>query len=235
MPKQSLPRAQVGPMQLIHQKDQGEVEKPVTLEHKPGFNWIQSGKKSFAERLTRNVAVAAALLLCVVAVRNASSPETVDVFQAIQQSMTLDLNESIGKLTFVSNLLPETALVFWNSSPTISVMAPVQGDIVHVWHEAEPYIALMGASEDVRAAADGEVMNIAHGDGEERIIRIRHDNGLETMYGNLEESLVSEGDQVYEGDIIGNTIKSQPVLFELRQDGRSIDPTYLMKAVVAAP
>jgi hypothetical protein len=204
-------------------------------EKKESFAWLRSGKMRFAEKLTRNVAIAAAILLCSVAIRNGALPQTEDVFSAIQQSVNMNLDETLGKLTFVSSLLPESALVFLNSSESTQVTAPVHGEIVHAWREAEPYIALLGVSSDVRAAADGEIMNVAHGDGEERIVRIRHGNGLETMYYNLEECYVAEGDKVFEGDIIGHTADKQPVYFELRRNGRSIDPTTLMKEVVTIP
>ncbi len=247
MSNRPLPKAQAKPMHVVHRKPMNLVQrKPMNglgnvlskepdKEKEKDMEWVKPRKKDFAERLTRNVAVAAALLLCAVAVRNAALPQAKDVFSAIQDSVTMDINESLGKLTFVSNLLPESALVFLNSNETVQVSAPVHGDIVHVFHEEEPYIGLLGVSSDVRVAADGEVMNVAHGDGEERGVRIRHEDGLETLYGNLMECFVSEGDQVYEGDIIGETAAKQPVYFEVRKNGRSVDPVPLMREVVAVP
>ena len=236
-----LPKASVAPMRVVHRKPMGEpIKRPPVKpekkkEKKDSFTWLRSGKTHFAERLTRNVAIAAAVLLCAVAIRNGALPQAQDVFSAVQQSVNMNLDETLGKLTFVSNLLPESALVFLNSNETIQVTAPVHGEIVHAWREAEPYVALLGVSSDVRAASGGQIMNVAHGDAEERIVRIRHDNGLETMYYNLEESYVAEGDKVFEGDIIGHTADKQPVYFELRRNGRSIDPTSLMKEVVTIP
>ncbi len=239
MSSRPLPKAQVKPMHVVHKNPLSgpavAPEKEPVKEEKE-IEWIKPRKKDFAERLTRNVAVAAALLLCAVAVRNAALPQSKDVFSAIADSVSMNLDESLGKLSFVSSLLPESALVFWNSSnDAVQVSAPVHGDVVHVFHEDEPYIALLGVTTDVRVAGDGEVMNVAHGDGEERVVRVRHDNGLETLYGNLQECFVLEGDQVYEGDIIGETAQKQPVFFEVRKDGRSIDPVPLMREVVATP
>ena len=232
-----LPKAQVKPMRVVHRKaaDGPNIIPPKAPEKEKKVEWVRPRKKDFAERLTRNMAVAAALLLCAVAVRNAALPQAKDVFTAIQDSVTMDLDDTLGKLTFVSNLLPQSALVFWNSNETVQVAAPVHGDIVHTFQEEEPYIALLGTSSDVRAAADGEVMTIAHGDGEERVVRVRHEDGLETLYGNLLECFVAEGDPVYEGDIIGETADKQPVFFEVRRNGRSLDPVPLMREVVAVP
>jgi len=238
MPNHPLPKAQVKPMHVVKRRPQsaGPVSMPLKQpEKEKNLEWITPKKKSFVESLTRNVAVAAALLLFVVAVRNAAIPEAKDVFTAVKDSVNMNLDETLGKLSFVSNLLPESALVFWNSDDTVQVTAPVHGDVVHTFSEDEPYVGLLGVSCDVHAAADGEVMNIAHGDGEERIVRVRHEDGLETIYGNLSQCYVTEGDQVYEGDVIGETDGKQPVYFEVRKSGRSVDPVPLMKEVVAVP
>ena len=238
MPNHPLPKAQVKPMHVVKRApntSQPVINPPKESNGEKKLEWITPKKKSFVESLTRNVAVAAALLLFVVAVRNAAIPEAKDVFTAVKDSVNMNLDETLGKLSFVSNLLPESALVFWNNADTVEVTAPVHGDVVHTFTEDEPYIGLLGVSSDVHAAADGEVMNIAHGDGEERIVRIRHEDGLETIYGNLLQCYVAEGDQVYEGDILGETAARQPVYFEVRKSGRSVDPVPLMKEVVAVP
>ncbi len=94
---------------------------------------------------------------------------------------------------------------------------------MHAWREAEPYIGLLGASQDVRGRRGRGCDEVAHGDNEERILRIRHDNGLETMYGNLAESYVSEGDHVYAGDILGlRKMDSRFILNCARMAGPSI-------------
>lgn len=238
MSNHPLPKAHVKPMHVVKRKPQMDgpvLAPPKEPEKEKKLQWITPQKKSFFDSLTRNVAVAAALLLFVVAVRNAAIPEAKDVFTAVKDGVNMNLDETLGKLSFVSSLLPESALVFWNTEDSVQVTAPVHGDVVHTFSEAEPYVGLLGVSSDVHAAADGEVMNIAHGDGEERVVRLRHDDGLETVYGNLSQCYVDEGDQVYEGDIIGETADNQPVYFEVRRSGRSVDPVPLMKEVVAAP
>lgn len=233
----NLPKAQVKPMRVVHHKplEEPAAPAPKTPAKEAGVEWVKPNRKSFADRLTRNVAMAAAILLCVVALRNAALPAAQDVFSAIKDSVTMDLDETLGKLTFVSSLLPEAALVFLDDSESIQVFAPVKGDLVHVWREEEPYIGLLGVSQDVRAAAEGDVMSVAHGENEERILRIRHGNGLETMYGNMKECYVSEGDHVYAGDLLGVTGSGQPVYFELRRNGRSINPISYLREGMTEP
>ncbi len=101
------------------------------------------------------------------------------------------------------------------------------GELTHAWSRNEPYIELTGAVADVRAVADGEVMSLAHGPDEEKILRLRHDDGMESLYGNLQSCWVEEGAYVYAGDLIGQTRAGLPLCFELRRDGRSVDPTLI--------
>jgi murein DD-endopeptidase MepM/ murein hydrolase activator NlpD len=65
-------------------------------------------------------------------------------------------------------------------------------------------------------------------------VRVRHPGGYETMYGHASRLLVRDGDDVAAGQVIalsGNTGRSTaPHLhFEVRRDGRSIDPLAVVK------
>ena len=68
-------------------------------------------------------------------------------------------------------------------------------------------------------------MSLAHGPGEERILRIRHENGVETLYGNLKECFVEAGSMVESGQVIATLLPDTPLAFELRINGRSVDPS----------
>lgn len=181
------------------------------------------------DRLVRNLAVVGGLVLVVIAVRNSSIPEAQSVFGAIQESAGMQWDESIGKLSFVNSLLPEEIQEVWSETADISVFAPLNGEIVHVWSQSEPYLLIAGAVSDVRASADGEVMSIAHGMEEERILRVRHDDDTETIYGNLQSCFVEVGDRVASGDVIGTLLSNHPLAFEVRVDGRSVDPSDQLK------
>ncbi|MDD3336545.1 MAG: M23 family metallopeptidase [Eubacteriales bacterium] len=207
--------------------------KSVTLE-KSNAEWIDCSKKSKglftlqADRLIRNLAVAGGLLLVVVAVKNAGVPEAQSVFSALQTSVNTEWDESVGKLSFVNGLVPEALQEVWSEKESLSVYAPISGETVHSWTQSEPYLEVMGIVSEVRAVAPGEIMSIAHGLDEERIIRIRHDDGTESVYGNLEECFLEVGDRVYAGDVIAEVLAGKPLAFELRRDGRSINPDGLM-------
>jgi len=184
------------------------------------------------DRLVRNFAVVGALVLVLIAVRNSSLPEAQSVFGVIQDSAALKWDESIGKLSFVNGFFPEEIREVWNESTALTVFAPVRGRIIHAWSREEPYLLMESSSENVRAAADGEVMSVAHGVNEERILRLRHVDGSDSIYGNLESCHVETGDFVAAGDVIGTLINGRPLAFEARSDGRSVDVSQRMLAFV---
>jgi len=83
--------------------------------------------------------------------------------------------------------------------------------------------------DEVKAAFEG-VVRIAHYDGDYgRVVVIRHNNGLETLYGHLSKMHVKEGEKVEAGDVIGlggNTGRStgSHLHFEVRYLGEPINP-----------
>jgi murein DD-endopeptidase MepM/ murein hydrolase activator NlpD len=82
----------------------------------------------------------------------------------------------------------------------------------------------------VKAAMDGEVVLAAKtGTGYGNVVVLRHDLGYVTIYGHMSVIIAREGETARQGRVIGgvgSTGKSTgPHLhFELRHDGRPIDP-----------
>ncbi|MBR5547689.1 MAG: M23 family metallopeptidase [Clostridia bacterium] len=138
-------------------------------------------------------------------------------------------NENVGKLTFVNSILPAEIREVWQETPGISLFSPVQGEIVHAWSQEEPYLLLNSVDGDIRAAAGGEVMAVAHGVNEEKILRVRHWDGTESVYGNLKQSYVDVGAEIHAGEILGEVLDLQPLAFEMRMNGKSVDVTNSLK------
>ncbi len=71
------------------------------------------------------------------------------------------------------------------------------------WYNAIDFAGKCG--DPVYAAAAGVVQRVAYGwnGGGGNNIRIEHPNGVITYYGHIQKSLVSIGDQVSQGDVIG--------------------------------
>ena len=185
--------------------------------------WLQSLVRW--EQLGRNLVVVGCLFMVVVAVRNTETHQAQSVFQTIQASAGMEWDETVGKLSFVNSLLPQQIQEVWRQTESVEVFVPANGEIVQAWSREQPYVMIDTKLSDVRSAADGEVMSIAHGPDEERIVRVRHDDGTEAVYGNLAACTVETGDRLYAGDVFARVLEGKPLAFELRVDGRSVDPT----------
>ena len=188
---------------------------------------------SIGERLIRNTAIAGALLLCVLAVRQVDAPWSAKALSGLKQAMTmrLDWGERIGKLSFVRALVPETALVFLNLSDGETLYPPVNGEITHGYSTEQPWLEYSCAGgADVIAAAAGRVTAASQGMSGDWVVLIEHDGG-ETAYGYLADAAVNVGQCVEAGDVIGHAAQNAGrVYFEARENQRPVDPTSRLKA-----
>jgi murein DD-endopeptidase MepM/ murein hydrolase activator NlpD len=86
----------------------------------------------------------------------------------------------------------------------------------------------------IRASGGGTVMAAGYDSDYGLFVLLRHPSGYETMYGHTSRLLAAEGDEVQAGQVIGlsgNSGRSTaPHLhFEVRRDGKSVDPLELVK------
>ena len=82
----------------------------------------------------------------------------------------------------------------------------------------------------VRASGNGTVIEIRDDPTYGRVVRMRHAQGYETLYGNLLEVRVTQGQRLVTGAIIALTGDSTGALpahlhFEIVRDGVQVDPT----------
>ncbi|MDI6840851.1 MAG: peptidoglycan DD-metalloendopeptidase family protein [bacterium] len=81
----------------------------------------------------------------------------------------------------------------------------------------------------VVAVADGEVAYEGIFLGYGKIVLLDHKNGFHTLYAHLSEILVTKGDKVKKGEVIGKVgttgLLEEPRLhFEVRESGKAVDP-----------
>lgn len=194
-------------------------------EKSPVVESAEDEKRGRGEAFLRNLAVAAALVLCAVTLRTGAIPSVSDTADAVLTAATDRslLDDQLGKLSFVSTLFPEAVLVF--GEQTQQLAQPVSGGtVVHAWSSAEPYTAWRTGSRQVCAAASGEVIGVYHGNGAERLVQVLGEDGLSCLYGNLSEVAVQLGDCVLTGDTLGTLLPGEDCVFEVRRDGISVDP-----------
>ena len=83
-------------------------------------------------------------------------------------------------------------------------------------------------NDNILAAFDGEVVFSGNYYGYGNLIRIKHDNGLETYYSHNSKNLVQQGDHVKAGDVIALTGRTgrattEHLHFETRINGQSVN------------
>lgn len=80
----------------------------------------------------------------------------------------------------------------------------------------------------IRAALDGQVIEVAVSDALGRLIQLEHRGNITTIYANCGEVLVKEGDVITQGQIIakaGISVSGKGQLhFEIKEEGQSVDP-----------
>ncbi len=184
-----------------------------------------ASRLSAGDRLLRNSAIACAVLLGVLALGNLRQPWAQKAVEGIEQVLTMHINldESLGQLTFVRELMPESALVFLNVSGGSELTPPAAGDVSHPWTALQPWVMFDCAGASVRAVQSGTVTAVSRmSDGRQGVL-VDHGNGLESVYAGLTEVTARSGEVVSRGEAIGTS--GDGLYFELRSGGESVDPT----------
>ncbi|MGY6550248.1 MAG: peptidoglycan DD-metalloendopeptidase family protein [Roseinatronobacter sp.] len=113
------------------------------------------------------------------------------------------------------------------AAPTRFVM-PVDGRIIRAYQPGrnEGIGIAAAAGTPVRAAAAGRVAAITEDTNRVPVVVIQHDNGLLSVYAQLDNLTVSRGATVTQGQSIGRVRAGDPSFlhFELRQGMNSVDP-----------
>ena len=182
---------------------------------------------SRGERLLRNTAIACALLLGTLTLGNLDLPWAKKASEGIEQALTMRINldESIGELTFVRQIMPESALVFLNVSGAPELTRPVAGEVSHPWSSAQPWLMFRCDGEETAVApADGTVTAVSPLSGGKKFgLILDHGDGLETVCANLDRVDVQSGDAVRRGQALG--VCAGDLYLEYRSGGEPVDPS----------
>lgn len=184
---------------------------------------------TFSDRLLRNSALACALLLGILAMGNINRPWARSASETVERALTMhiDLDESIGGLSFVRKFMPESALVFLNLSPQHEFARPVEGELEHSYSDAQPWLLFRCPSgSEIRSIADGTVTAVCELSGGTYGILIDHGNSRESVYAYLAETSAKPGDAVVRGETIA--VSGENVYLELREGETAVDPSELM-------
>lgn len=134
-----------------------------------------------------------------------------------------EYDETLGRLQLVSNILPESAMVFLSGTEEPDIEQPVSGEVLHAWNESEPWLEY-ACSGEVTACADGEIMAIVKNRSDAYTVRVMHEGGLESLYSGVKDVALHEGDLVAAGQRIGQA--DGRAAFELRRGALSVQPVF---------
>ncbi|MBK8397147.1 MAG: M23 family metallopeptidase [Leptospiraceae bacterium] len=82
----------------------------------------------------------------------------------------------------------------------------------------------------VISSMEGRVVAIDFMDGYYNYVIIEHMNGYFTVYGNLDEVYVAEGQTIKKGEALGNLVKEKGLYFQVNQGKKILDPISLIKS-----
>ena len=85
-------------------------------------------------------------------------------------------------------------------------------------------ISIKSNSPEVLTANDGRIVSVGKMEGYRTYIIVDHGNGVYTVYGNLENAQVEEGQTVKRGNVIGKTPKDKSLYFQVNIGNRTVDP-----------
>lgn len=86
-----------------------------------------------------------------------------------------------------------------------------------------------GVSSLVRASLPGKVVHVDYMDGYENFVILEHQNGLYSVYGNLERIQVTEGQQVKSKDRLGILTKDKGLYFQMNKQKLSLNPERILE------
>ena len=143
-------------------------------------------------------------------------------------TMRIDLDESLGRLSFVRELMPESMLVFFDLSNESELAVPVDGELDKRYDEQRPWIEFAcEPGADVVAAEAGTVLAVTQLSGGGWGVLIEHADGLETVSAYLLEPVVQAGQSVERGQVIARS-EAGRLYFEARRSGVLTDPAELL-------
>jgi len=116
---------------------------------------------------------------------------------------------------------------------------PTDGELTSSFNQAadKKGIEILGLEgQEIRSVAKGKVIYVGEDlAGYGKLTIIKHDNNILSVYGHQQATLVSEGQTVQAAESIGTMGKTGAnevkLLFEIRKNGESIDPSNFLKDI----
>ncbi|WZL71576.1 M23 family metallopeptidase [Clostridiaceae bacterium 35-E11] len=207
-------------------------------------------KGSRYKKILRQLGLCIIIVLLVIVIKNINAPITNKAIDVIKTSLEekTDVKRSLKQVIRYAKEIPQmpnkVVSVFNNFSndktEDMKFIVPLNGEIVSSYGEnIDPILKTktfqrgidIVAKEDknIVAIATGKVVEIGESDSLGKYVKIEHNSGVFSLYGNCSEIIINKGDKVKQGDIIasiGQNLENQNAYlhFELWIDGKVVDP-----------
>jgi murein DD-endopeptidase MepM/ murein hydrolase activator NlpD len=90
-------------------------------------------------------------------------------------------------------------------------------------------VLLTGGTPSVYPSYEGKIIAVDKLEGYETVIIVDHGDNIYSVYGNLFEVFVSEGDTISKGTLLGTTSKLSGLYYQVNQGSKSINPQSFFK------
>ena len=141
-----------------------------------------------------------ALFLLIFALRSVQAQPVQAALASVRSVATteMDWDETIGKLEFVDNLVPQSVQVFWSAQESTLAAPFMDGVLLNVEQEN----AVFEGKGSVVCGGEGRVEQIERAQNG-YVLTIAHDNGLTARLEGLQSVYVTEDDRLHEGQSLG--------------------------------
>ena len=139
--------------------------------------------------------------------------------------------KTIGNQIFETKIMEENTEVLTSEH---QMVPPIIGKVIGSYKNICPgkhtgTDIKLDKGDTIRSVSKGLVIKSGKLKGYGKMIIIKHENSLETYYAHLSKIMVSKGDSVYAGEVIGlggktGIAKTPQLHFEIRHNGSPVNP-----------
>ena len=163
-------------------------------------HWKSREEVTYPKCFWLQLGACSALFLVIFALKQVQAQPVQAALATVRSVATTEMewDDTIGKLEFVDNLLPESVLVFWNAQER-TLLPPFDGGVLL---DMQGDFAVFEGKGSVQCGGEGVVQSIMR-TNEGYTLTIAHDNGFVTTLTGLKSVHVAARDRVHEGQSLG--------------------------------
>ena len=185
----------------------------------------RSAEVRYPNRFGLQLGVCALLFLLLFGIRQIESEPVQAVVGTLRDTATteIELDESLGKLSYVSSMIPESVQVFWNDTVKRDrICAPFADGTLLLEKDG---CAVFEGTGKVLTGAEGEAIAVEQGDYGGYAVTLIYTNGLSCRIEPLQGVTIAQGDRVESGQELGSAFpcgESARVCLFVQKGGKSI-------------